>query len=59
MFDLPNYLTKRDAWAASFLGELSESEPRTDCPIHTPDAPKPNKEMLTTHGGYYPGLTRR
>lgn len=33
-------LTKRDAWAASFEGRLSEPEPRTDCPLTLPDAPK-------------------
>lgn len=33
-------LTKRDAWAATFDTRLSEPSPRTDCPMHLPDAPK-------------------
>ena len=36
IFGLPNFLTKRDAWAGSFLSELSLSEPRTDMPMHLP-----------------------
>lgn len=33
-------LTKRDAWAATFEGRLSETSPRVDCPMTLPDAPK-------------------
>ena len=33
-------LTKRDAWSATFDGRLSETSPRTDCPMTLPDAPK-------------------
>lgn len=32
-------LTKRDAWSATFEHVLSLSAPRTDCPLHLPDAP--------------------
>ena len=41
IFDLPSFLTKRDAWAGSFLSELSLKEPRTDTPTHLPTAPPP------------------
>jgi hypothetical protein len=34
-------LTKRDAWSATFEHLLSLSEPRTDCPMHLPDAVPP------------------
>lgn len=35
-------LTKRDAWAASFADILYELDaPRTDCPMHLPNAPPP------------------
>jgi hypothetical protein len=33
------YLTKRDAWAAPFDELLTLQEPRTDAPMHLPDAP--------------------
>lgn len=39
LFNLSTFLTKRDAWAGS-LGELlTLDEPRTDAPMHLPDAP--------------------
>ena len=35
-------LTKRDAWAATFEHTLMQMDsPRTDCPLHLPDAPAP------------------
>jgi hypothetical protein len=34
-------LTDRDGWSATFEHALSLKEPRTDCPLHTPDAPLP------------------
>ena len=34
-------LTARDAWAATFEQALSLAEPRTDCSMHMPAAPKP------------------
>lgn len=39
LFDLPSFLTKRDAWAGTFERFLNRSEPRTDCPKTLPDAP--------------------
>ena len=41
IFGLPNFLTKRDAWAGSFLSELTLSSPRKDTIEHTPEAPPP------------------
>ena len=41
IFQLPSFLTRRDAWAGSFYNELSLSEPRTDTPVHLPSAPAP------------------
>ena len=40
IFGAPNFLTRRDAWAATFDGRLSEPQPRTDCPLRLPDSPK-------------------
>jgi phospholipase C len=40
MFGLPSFLTKRDAWAATFDDYLHVLDsPRTDCPLHLPEAP--------------------
>ena len=39
IFDLPNYLTRRDEWAGDFSKELDLTAPRTDCPMHLPDPP--------------------
>merc|ERR1712232_533426 len=34
LFNLPNFLTKRDAWAAHFESTIvTEDKPRTDCPL--------------------------
>ncbi len=42
LFNLPNFLTKRDAWSASFAHLFDElPSPRTDTPYHLPDAPPP------------------
>lgn len=42
LYDLPNFLTKRDAWSAPFDWLFEElDEPRTDAPMHLPDAPAP------------------
>jgi phospholipase C len=47
MFDLPNFLNKRDAWAATFDHAWNKlEEPRTDCPL-TLDLP-PKQERETT-----------
>eukprot|EP01059_Diplonema_ambulator_P033905 TRINITY_DN732_c0_g3_i1.p1 TRINITY_DN732_c0_g3~~TRINITY_DN732_c0_g3_i1.p1 ORF type:complete len:489 (+),score=136.45 TRINITY_DN732_c0_g3_i1:35-1501(+) len=40
LFGFEGFLTKRDEWAATFEDILSEDQPRTDCPMHLPDAPK-------------------
>ena len=43
IFQLPNFLTKRDAWSGSFHSWLGRglTAPRTDTPMHLPDAPEP------------------
>ena len=42
LFDLPDFLTRRDAWAASFDHLFDElPAPRSDTPMHLPDAPPP------------------
>ncbi|GAB2233923.1 hypothetical protein Droror1_Dr00003153 [Drosera rotundifolia] len=33
LFNLNNFLTKRDAWAGTFEGLLTRKTPRTDCPV--------------------------
>ncbi|XP_058205788.1 non-specific phospholipase C4-like [Rhododendron vialii] len=40
IFDLKEFLTKRDAWAGTFEGVLSRSSPRTDCPVTLPEPVK-------------------
>ena len=44
IFDLPDYLTRRDAWAGDLSMELDLTAPRTDCPMHLP-APPTDEEM--------------
>ena len=41
IFGLPNFLTKRDAWAGSVVSELTEATARSDCLMHAPEAPPP------------------
>ena len=42
LFNLPSFLTKRDAWSASFDHLFEElPAPRTDTPYHLPEAPPP------------------
>ena len=42
LFDLPAFLTRRDAWAAPFDWLFEDlDEPRTDAPMHLPSAPLP------------------
>jgi hypothetical protein len=37
-------LTRRDAWSATFEHVLDElTSPRTDCPLHAPNAPPPTR----------------
>ena len=40
LLGLKDFLTKRDAWAGSFSHLLSQTEPRTDCPMTLPEAPE-------------------
>eukprot|EP01051_Picozoa_sp_SAG22_P017876 SAG22_NODE_2861_length_2149_cov_3.144878_1_plen_166_part_00 len=42
LFDLPAFLTKRDAWAGSFHELLTLDAPRADTPMHLPEAPPPH-----------------
>lgn len=42
LFDLPTFLTRRDAWAAPFNWLFEDlAEPRVDAPMHLPEAPLP------------------
>ncbi|XP_061355197.1 non-specific phospholipase C2 [Gastrolobium bilobum] len=44
IFNLPSFLTKRDAWAGTFEGILqTRTEPRTDCPEQLPTPVKIRK----------------
>ncbi|KAJ9179817.1 hypothetical protein P3X46_008137 [Hevea brasiliensis] len=36
LFNLKEFLTKRDAWAGTFEGVLTRTSPRTDCPVTLP-----------------------
>lgn len=41
LFNLPNFLTARDAWAGTFEHLLQQRDtPRTDCPTTLPEPPK-------------------
>ncbi|KAM7512244.1 hypothetical protein LguiB_011119 [Lonicera macranthoides] len=41
IFNLPHFLTKRDAWAATFEGIIvTRKTPRTDCPVTLPEPVK-------------------
>ncbi|CAK9158142.1 unnamed protein product [Ilex paraguariensis] len=40
IFNLPEFLTKRDAWAGTFEDVLSRNSPRTDCPATLPEPVK-------------------
>merc|ERR1719231_633952 len=39
LFNLPSFLTKRDAWSGTFGPLLTLDKPRTDCPMHFPAGP--------------------
>ena len=42
LFDLPRFLTRRDAWSAPFDHLFNELDaPRADAPMHLPEAPAP------------------
>ncbi|KAJ4950439.1 hypothetical protein NE237_027271 [Protea cynaroides] len=40
IFNLKDFLTKRDAWAGTFETLLTRTTPRTDCPVTLPDPVK-------------------
>lgn len=40
IFNLKDFLTKRDAWAGTFEGVVNRNSPRTDCPITLPEPQK-------------------
>ncbi|XP_058104064.1 non-specific phospholipase C3-like [Magnolia sinica] len=40
IFNLKNFLTKRDAWAGTFETVITRKSPRTDCPIALPEPTK-------------------
>ena len=44
LFGLPEFLTRRDAWAGTFHTALTEPRPRPDTIYHLPEAPEPGKE---------------
>ncbi|KAI8099825.1 phosphoesterase [Halteromyces radiatus] len=41
LFNLPNFLTKRDAWAGTFEDAISLDKPREDCPMTLSQPPNP------------------
>lgn len=41
LFNLPNFLTKRDAWAGTFEHAISLDKPREDCPVTLSEPPAP------------------
>jgi len=53
LFNLSFFLTKRDAWAGNFE-ELLLDSPRTDAPMHLPDAPPPAAPWDPPPGGLWP-----
>ncbi|KAL4585892.1 hypothetical protein LXL04_010519 [Taraxacum kok-saghyz] len=40
LFNLKDFLTKRDEWAGTFEGILTRDNPRTDCPVSLPEPEK-------------------
>jgi len=54
LFNLNDFLTKRDAWAGSFHELLTLDTPRTDAPMHLPEAPPPAKPWDPAHTGGWP-----
>ncbi|KAM0048534.1 putative phosphoesterase, alkaline-phosphatase-like, core domain superfamily [Helianthus debilis subsp. tardiflorus] len=40
IFNLKEFLTKRDEWAGTFEGVLTRTTPRTDCPVALPEPEK-------------------
>eukprot|EP00958_Prasinococcus_capsulatus_P002755 scaffold236_cov419-Prasinococcus_capsulatus_cf.AAC.41 len=59
LFGLPDFLTRRDAWAGTFHMALNLTRPREDTPYHLPEAPEPSSEHAA-HSCVPPGeLSRR
>ncbi|KAF8379064.1 hypothetical protein HHK36_028491 [Tetracentron sinense] len=50
IFNLKEFLTKRDAWAGTFETILTRESPRTDCPVTLPD-PKKLRESEANEEG--------
>ncbi|KAF7825949.1 non-specific phospholipase C3-like [Senna tora] len=50
IFNLPQFLTKRDAWAGTFETLLTRNTPRTDCPV-TLAEPVKLREGVAKEGG--------
>jgi phospholipase C len=56
-FPEPDFLTKRDAWAATFEDVFSLDTPRDDCPTSLPDVPSHRRlysETLPPQDGNMP-----
>ncbi len=58
LFSLPDFLTKRDAWAGSFE-ELLLDTPRDDTPLHLPLAPGQQSPHSISCGQFHPGWACR
>jgi hypothetical protein len=58
LFKLPDFLTKRDAWAGSFE-ELLLDQPRDDTPLHLPLAPGQQAAHTVTCGKFNAGWACR
>jgi phospholipase C len=59
LFGLPQHLTARDSWAGSFGELLTLSKPRTDTPLHLPEAPAPSVKASYHGCGSAEDVTRR
>ncbi|KAL0089394.1 phosphatidylglycerol specific phospholipase C [Phycomyces blakesleeanus] len=56
IFNLPNFLTKRDAWAGTFEGAITENKLRTDCPATLSPPPTPVTTAIPTKLGMYSSI---
>ncbi|KMS99828.1 hypothetical protein BVRB_1g016800 [Beta vulgaris subsp. vulgaris] len=45
IFNLKDFLTKRDAWAGTFEGVANRKSPRTDCPVTLPEPVKLREDL--------------
>ena len=50
IFNLPEFLTKRDAWAGTFEGLITRTTPRTDCPVRSESNSGESRKMVPKHG---------